>query len=162
MFCFVLFCFVQNDEAKKSKRWANYVFLCKICAEGIFLSFPWWLKNVKSGSKITLFQMDTILECVFQKWKQLHFSDENYLIYTKKDTILHVTITFFLKQGQTRTSSGPITVPLIIFCVAQFIKTCISLPCFFWHFFHPFTVLQFYTPPIITNRTLNVFIAALM
>ena len=32
----------------------------------------------------------------------------------EKDTILHVTSTFFLKQGQTRASSGPITVPLSI------------------------------------------------
>ena len=33
------------------------------------------------------------------KVKQLHFSEENYLSYTKK-TILHVTITFSLKQGR--------------------------------------------------------------
>ena len=30
----------------------------------------------------------------------------------KKDTILHVTITFSLKQQQTRASSGPITLPI--------------------------------------------------
>ena len=42
--------------------------------------------------------MGTILKFDFQKWKQLHFSEENYLIYTKKDTILHVTLTFSLKQ----------------------------------------------------------------
>ena len=30
----------------------------------------------------------------------------------KKETILDVTITFFLKQVQTRASSGPITLPL--------------------------------------------------
>ena len=32
----------------------------------------------------------------------------------KKDTILHVTITFSLKQGESRTSNGPITLPLSI------------------------------------------------
>ena len=31
----------------------------------------------------------------------------------KKDPILHVTTTFSLKQGETRTSSGPIRYPLI-------------------------------------------------
>ena len=44
--------------------------------------------------------------------KQLLFSEVNYLNYTKKDTILYVTITFFRKQGQIRASSGPIAVPL--------------------------------------------------
>ena len=28
--------------------------------------------------------MEAILECVFQKRNQLHFSEENYLNYTKK------------------------------------------------------------------------------
>ena len=56
--------------------------------------------------------MSATLKAVTQKWKQLHFLEENYLNYTKKDTILHVTIIFFLKQGQTRASSGPITLPL--------------------------------------------------
>ena len=27
--------------------------------------------------------MDAILKCVFKKWKQLHFSEENYLNYIK-------------------------------------------------------------------------------
>ena len=33
-------------------------------------------------------------------------------LYKKKDLIWHVTITFSLKQGGTRTSSGPIPQPL--------------------------------------------------
>ena len=37
------------------------------------------------------------------KWSKLH---------EKKDTILQVTIIFFLKQGHARASSGPITLPL--------------------------------------------------
>ena len=43
--------------------------------------------------------MSAILKFDFQKRKQSHFSEENYLNYTKieKDTILHVTITFFAK-----------------------------------------------------------------
>ena len=58
------------------------------------------------------FQMDAILECVFQKRKQLHFSGGKKSKLHQKDTILLVTITFFLKQGQICASSGPITVPL--------------------------------------------------
>ena len=43
----------------------------EICAEGIFVTFPWWLENVKSRSKIALFffffQMSAILTFDFQK-----------------------------------------------------------------------------------------------
>ena len=51
---------------------------------------------------------------ISKKIKQIYFSKENYLNYThKKDTIkLHLTITFCLKQGETRTSNRPITVSL--------------------------------------------------
>ena len=56
--------------------------------------------------------MNAILKFDFQKRKQLRFSDENYLNYTKKDPILHVATAFSLKQGETRTSHGPIPHPL--------------------------------------------------
>ena len=48
--------------------------------------------------------MSAILKTDFQKSKvsKLH----------KKDPILQVPTTFFLKQGETRTSSGPIPHPL--------------------------------------------------
>ena len=52
--------------------------------------------------------MSAILKFDFQKRKQLRFSEVNYLNYTKKDTILHVTTTFSLKQGETRTNIVPI------------------------------------------------------
>ena len=46
---------------------------------------PWWLKNVKSTSKIDLKKKKkAILKLDFQKRKQLHFTEENYLNYTKK------------------------------------------------------------------------------
>ena len=45
------------------------------------------------------------------KIKQSRFSEVNHLNY-KKDPILHVTTIFSLKQGETRTSSGPIPHPL--------------------------------------------------
>ena len=52
--------------------------------------------------------MSAILKFYFQTRKWLHFQKK----IIKKDTILLVTITFSLKQGQTRTSSGPICVLL--------------------------------------------------
>ena len=58
--------------------------------------------------------MSAILKFDLQKRKQLHFSEVNYLNYTNKDPILHVTTTFSLKQGETRTSSGTIPHPLKI------------------------------------------------
>ena len=57
--------------------------------------------------------MSAILKFDFQKREQLRFSDVPYLNYTKKDPILHVATTFSLKQGETRTSHGPIPHPLI-------------------------------------------------
>ena len=50
--------------------------------------------------------MSAILKSAFKKKKkkkrkQLHFSEVNYLNYTKKDPILHVATTFSLKQGET-------------------------------------------------------------
>ena len=49
------------------------------------------------------------------KRKLVRFSEVNYLNCTKKDPILHVTTTFSLKHGETRTSSGPIPHPLMRF-----------------------------------------------
>ena len=83
-----------------------YVF--EIYAEGIFVTFPWWLENVKSRSKIAPFSNERHFEIWFPKREQLRISEVNYLNYIKKDPILHVATTFSLKQGETRTSHGPI------------------------------------------------------
>ena len=56
--------------------------------------------------------MNAILKFDFQTRKPLHFFRRQLSKLHIKDTILHVTITISLKQGQTRTSSGPIWVPL--------------------------------------------------
>ena len=56
--------------------------------------------------------MSAILKFDFKKREQLRFPEVNDLIYTKKDQILHVATTFSLKQGETRTSHGPIPHPL--------------------------------------------------
>ena len=52
--------------------------------------------------------MSAILKFDFQKREQLRFSEENFSKLRKKDPILHVATTFSLKQGETRTSHGPI------------------------------------------------------
>ena len=88
----------------------------EICAEGNFVSFPWWLvtKNMKSWSKITFFsQMSANLKFDFQTNKTITFFRKKLSEQHKKDTILHVTNTFSPKQGQTRTSSGTTSVSLI-------------------------------------------------
>ena len=54
--------------------------------------------------------MSAIMKFDFKKRKQLRFSEVFKL--HKKDPILHVATTFSLKQGETRTSSGPIPHPL--------------------------------------------------
>ena len=57
--------------------------------------------------------MSAVLKFDFQKRKQLRFSEVNYLNYTKKYPILHVTTTFSLKQGETRTNNVPIPHPVM-------------------------------------------------
>ena len=66
----------------------------------------------KVGQKYPFFQMSAILKFDFQKREQLRFSEVNYLNYTKKDPILYLVTPFPLKQGETRTSHGPIPHPL--------------------------------------------------
>ena len=56
--------------------------------------------------------MSAILKFDFQKRKQLRFSEVNYPKLHKKDPIFHVETSFSLKQGETRTSHGPIPHPL--------------------------------------------------
>ena len=58
--------------------------------------------------------MSAIFKFAFQKRKQLPFSEVIKLSKLhKKDPIFHVATTFSLKQGETRTSHGPIPHPLI-------------------------------------------------
>ena len=67
----------------------------------------------KVGQKLHFFfQMSAILTFDFSKQKTITFFRRKLSKLHKKDTILHVTITFSLKQGQTGTRSGPIWVPL--------------------------------------------------
>ena len=49
------------------------MYVSEICAEGIFVTFPWWLKNVKSRSKIALFSNEPHFEIWFPKKKTITF-----------------------------------------------------------------------------------------
>ena len=89
------------------------MYVREICAEGIFVTFPWWLKNVKSRSKITLFTNERHFEIWFPKRRTITFFWNKLSKLHKKDPILHVATTFSLKQGETRTSHGPIPHPLM-------------------------------------------------
>ena len=70
--------------------------------------------------------MSAILKFDFQKREQLRFSEVNYLNYTIKDPLLHLATQFSLRQGETRTSPGPIPRPLNLF------KIVIGLCSFFY------------------------------
>ena len=79
----------------------------------IFCNFPLVAKKCESRSKITLFSNERHFEnFIFKKEKQLRFSEVNYLNYTKRTQFCMWNYSF-PKQGETRTSSGPIPPPLI-------------------------------------------------
>ena len=88
------------------------MYASQICAGGIFVTFPCWLKNVKSRSKIALFSNERHFDIWFPKQKTITFFWSKLSKLHKKDPILHVATTFSLKQGETRTSHGPIPHPL--------------------------------------------------
>ena len=88
------------------------MYVSEICAEGFFVTFPWWLKNVKSRSKIALFSNERHFEIWFPKKRAIRFFWSKLSKLHKKDPILHVATTFSLKQGETRTNYRPIPHPL--------------------------------------------------
>ena len=93
-------------KAKKCVcMWVRYV-LKEFC------NFPWWLKNVKSWSKIALFSNERHFEIWFPKEKTITFFWSKLSKLHKKDPLLHVATTFFLKHREARTSHGPIPHPL--------------------------------------------------
>ena len=99
------------------------MYVSEICAEGLFVTFPRWLKNVKSRLKIALFSNKRHFEIWFPKKKTITFFCSKLSKLHKKDPILHVATTFSLKQGKTRTSHGPIPHPLM--CLYMF-GSCLS------------------------------------
>ena len=90
------------------------MYVSEICAEGIFVTFPWWLQNVKSWSKIALFSNERHFEIWFPKKRTITFFLSKLSKLHEKDPILHVATTFSLKQGETRTSHRLIPHPLTL------------------------------------------------
>ena len=97
------------------------MYVSEICAEGIFVTFPWWLKNVKSRSKIALFSNERHFEIWFPKKKTIRFFEVNYLNYTKKTQFCMWQPHYPQNKGETRTSHGPIPHPLMF--------TMSNVPC---------------------------------
>ena len=107
-------------------------------AEGIFVSFPSWLKHVKSGSKIAPFFNWALFLDLISKMKTIAvFRRKLFKLHThtkkekktKQNTILHVIFTFSLKQGETRTSSGFIWVPLTGGNWQKWKRVFLTCPC---------------------------------
>ena len=71
--------FSKLVRQNKSIGWAKYMYvghyMSERCVEGIFVTFPWWLINVKSGSKIglALFSNEHHFEIWFSKKKTITF-----------------------------------------------------------------------------------------
>ena len=108
------FVFFSKLVRQKSQKGEQNTYMCvfEIRAEGIFVTFTWWLENVKSRSKIALFSNEHHFDIWFPKKRTITFFWSKLSKLHKKDPILHVATTFSLKQGETRTSHGPIPHPL--------------------------------------------------
>ena len=65
--------------------------------------------------------MSAILKFDFQKREQLPFFWSKLSKLHKKDQILYVATTFSLKQGETRTSHGPIPHPVNGLLISEFL-----------------------------------------
>ena len=83
---FVFFSNLVRQKKTIGRTKYVYMYVSEICAEGIFVTFPWWLENVKSRLKIAFFflQMSAILKFDLKKREQLRFSKVNYPNYTKR------------------------------------------------------------------------------
>ena len=105
--------FSKLVNQKKSIGWSKYVYVCvwDMCWRN-FCNFPWWLENMKSWSKIALFSNDRHFEIWFPKKRTITFFWSKLSKLHKTDPILHAVTTFSLKQGEKRTSHGPIPHPL--------------------------------------------------
>ena len=70
LYLIILYFFFKIGKAKKVNRVSKIpVCMClRYVLKEVFVTFPWWLENVKSRLKIALFfQMSAILKFDFQK-----------------------------------------------------------------------------------------------
>ena len=102
------------------------MYVSEICAVGIFVTFPWWLKNVKNRSKIAPFSNEHHLEIWFPKkktimffWSKLsklhkkrpNFACDNYIFpKTRGNKNKQCTHSTPLKTRRSRLSTFQITV----------------------------------------------------
>ena len=88
------------------------MYVSEICAEGIFVTFPWWLKNVKSRSKIALFSNERHFEIWFPKKRTITFFWSKLSKLHKKGTILHVANYIFPKTRGNKNNPWTHSTPL--------------------------------------------------
>ena len=90
----------------------------------------------KRRSKIALFQMSAILKFDFQKRKQLRFSEENYLNYTKKRPNFGCGNYIFPKTRGNKNKQCTHSTPLNLFSVHFNVKCAqYLLRLTVWQFF---------------------------
>ena len=106
--------FSKLVRQKKSIGWAKYVYVCvwDMCWRTL-CNFSPVTRKCESRSKIALFSNERHFEIWFPKKRTITFFWSKLSKLHKKDPILHVAITFSLKQRETRTGYGPIPHPLI-------------------------------------------------
>ena len=104
--------FAKLGRQKKSIGWAKYMSVSKwdMCWRNFWI-FSLVTKKCENRSKIDLFSNEHHLNLISKK-KTIGFFRRKLHKLHKKDTVLHVTFTFSVKQGETRTSSGPTWVAL--------------------------------------------------
>ena len=78
-----------------------------------FCNFSLVTRKCEKWVKIALFSNERHFEIWFPKKRIITFFWSKLSKLHKKDPILHVATIFSLKQGETRTSHGPIPHPLI-------------------------------------------------
>ena len=83
---FVFFAKLVRQNSQYGKQ-ITRMYVSEICAEGIFVSFPWWLKNVKSRSKITLFLNERHFEIwLISKTEGNYLFQKNIILTTQTKT----------------------------------------------------------------------------
>ena len=109
---------------KKSIGWAKYMYVCEWnMSWSIFCNFSLVTKKCEKQVKIPFFSNERYFETRFPKKKTITFFWSKLSKLHKKHPILHVTTTFSLKQGETRTNSVPIPHPLT-FSIGQSVQCC--------------------------------------
>ena len=108
-----LYFFSKLVRQKNSIGWAKYAYVCEwdMCWRN-FCNFSLVTKKCEKWVKNSPFFKWAPFWNLISKKDTITFSWSKLSKLQKKDPILHVATTFSLKQGETRTSHGPIPHPL--------------------------------------------------